>query len=190
MLSVTIQANPDAELARKWTIKSIPSLMGEAGIIASRLTVEGPIWKYNISFVVSGRRTYADLFLPLASEEALRDAGLKRDFSYYINTNNTLRLGVLYTFTERSSVKASYSRTNRCIQLAQNSAAGTRSISGFRQVPISNPRFLTRLRLDISGCDLTSKSGFLKPDLMKCYRPVKKTLPGFCRSLVTKNILL
>jgi len=290
---------------------------GGIGLIASRLTVEGPVWKERISFVVSGRRTYADLFLPLSNEKALqnnrlyfydlnakvnyridennhlflsgyfgrdvfkntfakmnwgnatgtirwnhlfgkklfgnftfvysdyryflgtpddqttsfewnsnlRDAGLKGDFSYYINTNNTLRfgistvyhmispgvakgtgsesvltevivpenysletgiyigneqkagkrwtckygirlslfqnvgpgtvynfdslynpidstvyasgdfynsyygieprLGILYTFNERSSVKASYSRTNQYLQLAQNSTAGT-----------------------------------------------------------------
>ena len=290
---------------------------GGIGLIASRLTVEGPVWKDRISFVVSGRRTYADLFLPLSTEKALqnnklyfydlnakinyridennhlflsgyfgrdvfkntfakmswgnttgtirwnhlfgkklfgnftfvysdyryllgtpegqttsfewnsnlRDAGVKGDFSYYVNPNNTLRfgvsgvyhminpgvargtgsesiysevivpenfsletgiyigneqkagkhwtlkygirlslfqnvgpgtiynfdslynpidstvytsgdfynsyygieprLGILYTFNERSSIKASYSRTNQYLQLAQNSAAGT-----------------------------------------------------------------
>ncbi|MEI7726013.1 MAG: TonB-dependent receptor, partial [Bacteroidota bacterium] len=70
---------------------------GGIGIIASRLTVEGPIWKDNISFVVSGRRTYADLFLPLASEEALRDNklyfyDLNAKINYRIDENNHLFL--------------------------------------------------------------------------------------------------
>lgn len=41
---------------------------GAIGLIASRLAVQGPIWKDKTSFIVSGRRTYADLlvrpFLP------------------------------------------------------------------------------------------------------------------------------
>ncbi len=38
---------------------------GGIGIIASRFTLEGPIVKNKVSFLVSGRRTYADLFAPL-----------------------------------------------------------------------------------------------------------------------------
>jgi hypothetical protein len=34
---------------------------GSIGVIASKLTLEGPIWKNKTSFIVSGRRTYADL---------------------------------------------------------------------------------------------------------------------------------
>lgn len=41
---------------------------GGLGLIASRLTVEGPIQKDKSSFIISGRRTYADLFLK-ASEK-------------------------------------------------------------------------------------------------------------------------
>ncbi|MFH1296456.1 MAG: TonB-dependent receptor [Bacteroidota bacterium] len=70
---------------------------GGIGIIASRLTVEGPIWKDRISFIVSGRRTYADLFLALSSEEALRDNklyfyDLNAKVNYRIDDNNHLFL--------------------------------------------------------------------------------------------------
>ncbi len=34
---------------------------GGIGLISSRLTLEGPVWKDKISFLVSGRRTYLDL---------------------------------------------------------------------------------------------------------------------------------
>ncbi|MDA3859815.1 MAG: TonB-dependent receptor [Melioribacteraceae bacterium] len=49
---------------------------GGIGLISSRLSVEGPIVKDKGSFLISGRRTYADLFIPLAGDEALSDAQL------------------------------------------------------------------------------------------------------------------
>jgi hypothetical protein len=41
---------------------------GGIGTISSRLTVEGPIQKEKSSFIVSGRRTYADLFAQLSPD--------------------------------------------------------------------------------------------------------------------------
>jgi len=52
------------------------SATGGIGIISSRLTIEGPIVNDNTSFIVSGRRTYADIFLPLASNKDIRDNSL------------------------------------------------------------------------------------------------------------------
>jgi len=46
---------------------------GGIGTISSRLTLEGPIVKDKASFIVSGRRTYADLFLKLSSDPAVND---------------------------------------------------------------------------------------------------------------------
>ena len=46
---------------------------GGFGLISSRLTLEGPIVNENTSFIVAGRRTYADLFLPLARNKDVRD---------------------------------------------------------------------------------------------------------------------
>jgi hypothetical protein len=39
---------------------------GGIGTITSRLTFEGPIIKNKMSFILTGRRTYADIFLPFA----------------------------------------------------------------------------------------------------------------------------
>jgi len=55
---------------------------GGIGTISSRLTLEGPIMSENTTFVVSGRRTYADLFLPFAADESVRDNQL---FFYDLN---------------------------------------------------------------------------------------------------------
>ncbi len=64
------------------------ALGGGVGSIASRLTFEGPIQKEVSSFMLSGRRTYADLFLPLASDSSLRDNKL---YFYDLNTKANYR---------------------------------------------------------------------------------------------------
>lgn len=53
-------------------------IRGEGGIgtISSRLTVDGPLFGKNSTFIVSGRRTYADIFLRLSSDEAIRNNSL------------------------------------------------------------------------------------------------------------------
>jgi len=51
-------------------------MSGGIGLISSRLNIEGPLQKDKSSFLVSGRRTYADLFLKLSSDSSLRAARL------------------------------------------------------------------------------------------------------------------
>ncbi|MFA7274740.1 MAG: carboxypeptidase-like regulatory domain-containing protein [Crocinitomicaceae bacterium] len=64
---------------------------GGIGLIASRLTLEGPIVKDKGSFLIAGRRTYADLFLKLTPEsKGLRDTKL---FFYDLNTKINYRFG-------------------------------------------------------------------------------------------------
>lgn len=67
------------------------------GTVSSKLTIEGPIIRDRTTFLIAGRRTYADLFLPLAKEEEVRDNKLYfYDFnlklSHIINENNRLYL--------------------------------------------------------------------------------------------------
>ena len=50
-----------------------PGFTGSIGTVSSKLTIEGPIIKDRTTFLVSGRRTYADLFLPFAKDEDVRD---------------------------------------------------------------------------------------------------------------------
>ncbi|MFB2118708.1 carboxypeptidase-like regulatory domain-containing protein [Parapedobacter sp. 2B3] len=70
---------------------------GGVGLIASRLKVEGPIVKDRGSFVVSGRRTYADVFLKLSNDEAVSNSrlyfyDLNAKANYRLNERNTLYL--------------------------------------------------------------------------------------------------
>jgi hypothetical protein len=68
---------------------------GGLGLIASRLTVEGPIVKDRGSFIVSGRRTYADVFLKLS-----RDSTVNRNSLYFYDLN----LKANYTFNQNNRV--------------------------------------------------------------------------------------
>jgi len=65
--------------------------------VASRLTLEGPLAKNKASFMVSGRRTYADLFLKLSKNEILKESALyfydmNAKVNWSINQNNHLYL--------------------------------------------------------------------------------------------------
>jgi hypothetical protein len=57
-------------------------MSGGIGLIASRLNIEGPIQKEKSSFLLSGRRTYADAFLHL-----LGDSSLKKTKLYFYDLN-------------------------------------------------------------------------------------------------------
>jgi len=60
---------------------------GGVGLLSSRLTLEGPIGKENDSYIVSGRRTYADLFLPLSSNKEIHNNKLYfYDLNAKVNT--------------------------------------------------------------------------------------------------------
>jgi hypothetical protein len=66
---------------------------GGIGLISSRLSVEGPIQKDKSSFIISGRRTYADLFLGLSEEfkeNQLFFYDLNIKANYQINKNNKI----------------------------------------------------------------------------------------------------
>lgn len=66
------------------------SATGGVGTIASRLTVEGPIQKEKSSFMVAGRRTYADLFLKASSDAELKNSKL---YFYDLNAKINFKLG-------------------------------------------------------------------------------------------------
>jgi hypothetical protein len=66
------------------------SAEGGIGLISSRLTVEGPLGKGGSSFLISGRRTYADLFLLLSKNQTLSGSKL---YFYDLNLKTHFDLG-------------------------------------------------------------------------------------------------
>lgn len=70
---------------------------GGVGTVSSRLTVEGPLIKDKSSFMLSGRRSYADLFLKLSKREDLKHNqlyfyDLNAKVNLVVNNNNRLFL--------------------------------------------------------------------------------------------------
>jgi len=75
------------------------AVRGGIGTISSRLTIEGPIIKDKTSFLVAGRRTYADLMLKLSSDEKQRQSVL----NFY-----DLNAKVNHTFNENNRIFLSF----------------------------------------------------------------------------------
>ncbi|MBK0384345.1 TonB-dependent receptor [Pedobacter sp. SD-b] len=70
---------------------------GGLGLIASRLKVEGPFKKDKSSFMISGRRTYADAFLALSPDSSIKNNtlyfyDLNAKANYQFNDKNVLYL--------------------------------------------------------------------------------------------------
>jgi len=66
------------------------SASGGIGLIDSRLTIEGPIQKDDGSFIVSARRTYADIFLKLSKDTNTNRSSL---YFYDLNAKANYKLG-------------------------------------------------------------------------------------------------
>lgn len=63
---------------------------GGIGLISSRLAVEAPIVKDHGSFILSGRRTYADVFLKLSKDDDISQSIL---YFYDLNAKANYKLG-------------------------------------------------------------------------------------------------
>ena len=71
-------------------------ISGGIGIIASRLAVEGPIFKNKGSFMIAARRTYADIFLRLLSSKGADSTASKSTLYFY-----DLNLKANYQFSDK-----------------------------------------------------------------------------------------
>jgi len=65
-------------------------LSGGVGLISAKLNLEGPIQKNKSSFLLSGRRTYADVFVPLAKDSSIRNNKL---YFYDYNAKFNYKIG-------------------------------------------------------------------------------------------------
>jgi len=66
------------------------SVNGGIGIIASRITIEGPIVKNKGSFLISARRTYADVFLKASKDTIVSKSAL---YFYDLNLKANYQVG-------------------------------------------------------------------------------------------------
>ncbi|MBX3254018.1 MAG: TonB-dependent receptor [Chitinophagaceae bacterium] len=74
------------------------SVSGGIGLISAKLNVEGPVQKDRSSFLVTGRRTYADMFLKLSN-----DSTLNRNTLYFYDLNAKLN----YNFGDKDRLYVS-----------------------------------------------------------------------------------
>lgn len=85
-LSSVLEVNMNEGNSKKFKIK------GGIGVIASRLTIEGPLKKDKGSFIISGRRTYVDLIMKAAIPDTSPFAGSGYYF-YDVNLKMNYKLG-------------------------------------------------------------------------------------------------
>ncbi len=112
---------------------------GGIGTISSRLTLEGPIVKDKASFLLSGRRTYADIFLPFAQDTAIRDNALffydlNGKVNYTLNENNRIYLSGYYGKDVFENDFAGMRFGNRTFSLRWNHLFSKRLFSNFTLV--------------------------------------------------------
>ncbi len=99
---------------------------GGIGLISSRLTLEGPIVNEKTSFIISARRTYADLFFPLLTDTSAKKAvmyfyDLNLKINHQINDKNRLYLSAYLgrdNFGQKGSSEAGFG--NRTFTLRWN----------------------------------------------------------------------
>ena len=66
------------------------AVSGGLGLISSKLTIEAPIVKDKGSFIISGRRTYLEVFTQFSSNETIKKSSL---YFYDLNLKSNYRLG-------------------------------------------------------------------------------------------------
>lgn len=88
--------------SRDGNINKISGIAG-IGLISSKVTIEGPIKKGISSFLISGRRSYLDMFLPFSSEKEIRDYRL-----YFYDTN--IKLNYIAGENDRLFLSSYYGR--------------------------------------------------------------------------------
>lgn len=136
---------------------------GGIGTISSRLTFEGPIIKDKSSFVISARRSYADIFLPLSSNEAIRHNSLyfydlNAKANYIVNENNRVFISGymgrdVFKIGEKDPFEMSWG--NRTFTSRWNHLFSEKLFSNFT-VLISDYNYLLGQKAAVQGFEWTS----------------------------------
>ncbi|GHU60359.1 collagen-binding protein [Bacteroidia bacterium] len=133
---------------------------GGIGLISSRLMLEGPLGK-KTSWIVAARRTYADLFLVFATDEALRSAIL---YFYDLNGKLTHRFSEkdklefnIYNGSDKMGVSmANFSYGNTASSLTWSHAFSEKS---FSKISAHFSDYHYNLSADMNQMDVTWISG-------------------------------
>ncbi|MDR1415868.1 MAG: TonB-dependent receptor [Prevotellaceae bacterium] len=168
-LSSLLEVNTKNGDANKFNVN------GGVGLISSRLEVDGPIVDRKLSFVVAGRRTYADLFLPLAPEERVRDAvlhfyDLNGKLAYKLDDRNRITLAGYYGSDVFGMSVAGMDFTNSTYSLSWNHLYSDKF---FSNISIIGSGYRYKLKMAMSGFDMQWKSAIddlgVRADFTKLY---------------------
>jgi len=130
---------------------------GSVGLLSSRLSLEGPIWKEHISFFASGRRSYITRPLqnwnPNITDLHFSDLHLK--LNYNINTNNRLYFSIYrgednYEVEDRGERSSGINWINATSTLRWNHIFSDRL---FSNLTLLASRYTYRLYLNIQAND-------------------------------------
>lgn len=122
---------------------------GGIGLLASRLTLEGPIVKNKVSFLLSARRTYADALLrliqPATSQLTYRFYDLNGKLNWTLNRRNSLYVSV-YTGDDLLQIKESVNRSASAIDY-RNQLKWGNTTSSLRWNYLVNSRLFSNVTL-------------------------------------------
>jgi len=130
---------------------------GSVGLLSSRLSLEGPIWKEHISFFVSGRRSYITRplqnFNPQLTDLHFSDLHLK--LNYDINASNRIFLSLYsgednYETTDGSDLRSGINWQNATATLRWNHLFSDRL---FSNLTLLGSRYDYFLNTDIQAGD-------------------------------------
>jgi hypothetical protein len=133
---------------------------GGVGLISSRLEVDGPIISNKFSFIAAGRRTYADLFLPLAPEEGVRDAvlhfyDLNGKLLYKLSDKDRITLGGYYGSDVFGMPVAGMDFTNSAYSLSWNHVYSDKL---FSNIAVIGSGYRYKMGMVMAGFDMQWKS--------------------------------
>lgn len=131
-------------------------ISGGVGLISSRITTEGPLFKDKGSFLVAGRAAYANIFLALANNEnrvGFYDLNLKTN--YQLNANNRLYLSAYFGNDDVSFTNAFFnSYGNLSANLRWNHIFNDKLFSNLSAI---YSRYNYDLQLEFVGLDWLSR---------------------------------
>ncbi len=159
---------------------------GGIGTISSRLTLEGPIATEKLTFLLSGRRTYADLFLKMSSDPDIRNSSLyfydmNAKLNYRINDNNRLYLAGYFGRDNTSNEYFGMSFGNKTYTLRWNHVFNPKLFSNFTVLGSFYDYYLKNKVTEQTSVDWTSKMqdyGF-KADFAYHLNPSNKLQFGY-----------
>ena len=135
---------------------------GGIGTISSRLTLEGPLASDKLSYSVSGRRTYADVFLALSNDADLRNAALyfydaNAKVNYRINDKNRIFLAAYLGRDQFENSFAGMNFGNQTMTLRWNHLFSPKLFSNFTFIGSFYDYYLRTELSEQIAMDWTSK---------------------------------